>query len=207
MPRTPQVLDATDATQTDNRPAAGRRTSAQTSSDLAFLARAMKAPALLDAADRLAERARESWTQAKYLVACLQRKVTARESHGGEARVRAARFPAVKTIGVLDVSHPPARPDAPTAISSGHVGLHHGPGEHSYSGTAEHGQDAPGHLPGSAGRQASTASRSPQPLSGSTSSPPHTRSRRRAHPARVAASRKPCTLLIEGSSATTCEAR
>lgn len=58
--------------------------------------------ALLDAADRLAERARkESWTHAEYLVACLQREVSARESHGGEARVRAARFPAIKTIEEL----------------------------------------------------------------------------------------------------------
>ncbi|MEU9214180.1 hypothetical protein AB0D27_41395 [Streptomyces sp. NPDC048415] len=32
---------------------AGRRTGSQTAADLAFLARAMKAPALLDAADRL----------------------------------------------------------------------------------------------------------------------------------------------------------
>ncbi|MFF1605630.1 ATP-binding protein [Streptomyces mirabilis] len=66
----------------------------------------MKAPALLDAADRLAERARkESWTHAEHLVACLQREVSARESHGGEARVRAARFPAIKTIEELDVTH------------------------------------------------------------------------------------------------------
>ncbi|MEU1301590.1 hypothetical protein [Streptomyces shenzhenensis] len=35
-----------------------RRAGQQTTADLAFLARAMKAPALLDAADRLAERAR-----------------------------------------------------------------------------------------------------------------------------------------------------
>ncbi|MFE2514252.1 P-loop NTPase family protein [Streptomyces mirabilis] len=69
---------------------AGRRTGSQTAADLAFLSRAMKAPALLDAADRRAERARkESWTHAEYLVACLQRQVSARESHGGEARVRA----------------------------------------------------------------------------------------------------------------------
>ncbi|MEV7601636.1 hypothetical protein AB0O91_30165 [Kitasatospora sp. NPDC089797] len=54
----------------------------------------MKAPTLLDAADRLAERARtESWTHTEFLVACLQREVSARESHGGEARVRAAAFP------------------------------------------------------------------------------------------------------------------
>ncbi|MEU1181366.1 hypothetical protein ABZ464_27735 [Streptomyces sp. NPDC005820] len=40
----------------------------QTASDLAFLARAMKAPVLLAAADRLAERARKkSWTHTEWL--------------------------------------------------------------------------------------------------------------------------------------------
>ncbi|MGW4825870.1 IS21-like element helper ATPase IstB [Streptomyces sp. NPDC004227] len=82
------------------------RTGRQTAADLAFLARAMKAPALLDAAERLAERARtESWTHLEYLVACLQREVAAREAHGGEGRIRAARFPAVKTIEELDLTH------------------------------------------------------------------------------------------------------
>ncbi|MQY40783.1 Insertion sequence IS5376 putative ATP-binding protein [Streptomyces sp. RB17] len=82
------------------------RTGEQTASDLAFYSRAMKAPALLDAAERLAGRARsESWTHAEFLVACLQREVAARESHGGEARVRSARFPAIKTIEELDVTH------------------------------------------------------------------------------------------------------
>ncbi|MEU7057875.1 IS21-like element helper ATPase IstB [Streptomyces sp. NPDC046197] len=103
MARTSTTVDA-DAPSAGT--ATGRRTGQQTASDLAFLARAMKAPALLAAADRLAERARkESWTHAEYLVACLQREVSARESHGGEARVRAARFPAVKTIEELDVTH------------------------------------------------------------------------------------------------------
>ncbi|WP_326617709.1 hypothetical protein [Streptomyces decoyicus] len=47
----------------------------------------MKAPALLDAAERLAERARkESWPDAEYLVACLQREVTAH----GPVRAQAA---------------------------------------------------------------------------------------------------------------------
>jgi hypothetical protein len=93
-PGTPQTSDATAPT--------GR----QTASDLAFLARAMKAPTLLDAAERLAERARaESWTYTEYLVACLQREVSARDSHGGEGRIRAARFPAVKTLEELDVAH------------------------------------------------------------------------------------------------------
>ena len=49
---------------------------------------------------RLAERARaESWTHEEFLVACLQREVAARESHGGEGRIRAARFPARKSPG------------------------------------------------------------------------------------------------------------
>jgi DNA replication protein DnaC len=93
-------------TPTPATTAPGRRTARQTTSDLAFLARAMKAPALLDAAERLADRARtEAWTHPEYLVACLQREVAARESHGGEERIRAARLPAVKTIEELDVTH------------------------------------------------------------------------------------------------------
>ncbi|MEV7939945.1 ATP-binding protein [Kitasatospora sp. NPDC088264] len=82
------------------------RTTRQTIADLTFLARSMKAPALLDAAERLAERAQaESWSHLEYLVACLQREVSARDSHGGEGRIRAARFPAIKTIEELDLAH------------------------------------------------------------------------------------------------------
>jgi DNA replication protein DnaC len=81
-------------------------TGRQTAAELAFLTRALKAPTLLDAAERLAERARtESWTHTEYLVACLQREAAARDSHGGEARIRAAKLPAVKTIEELDVTH------------------------------------------------------------------------------------------------------
>jgi DNA replication protein DnaC len=39
------------------------------------------------------------------LVACLQREVAARESHGGEARIRAARFPTRKTLEDFDYNH------------------------------------------------------------------------------------------------------
>jgi DNA replication protein DnaC len=84
----------------------GRRTSDQALADLAFYTRSMKAPTLLDSAERLAERARtESWTHLEYLVACLQREVAARDTHGGEGRIRAARFPAIKTIEELDLTH------------------------------------------------------------------------------------------------------
>ena len=42
--------------------------------ELAFLTRALKAPTLRDAVERLAERARaESWTHEEFLAACLQR--------------------------------------------------------------------------------------------------------------------------------------
>ena len=58
------------------------------SAELAFLTRALKAPTLRDAVPRLADRARqESWTHEEFLAACLQREVSARESHGGEGRI------------------------------------------------------------------------------------------------------------------------
>jgi DNA replication protein DnaC len=74
--------------------------------ELAYLTRTLKAPSLAAAVDRLAERARaESWTHEEFLAACLQREVAARESHGGEARVRAARFPARKALEDFDFDH------------------------------------------------------------------------------------------------------
>jgi DNA replication protein DnaC len=76
------------------------------SSEIAYLARALKAPSLAGAVDRLAERARaESWTHEEFLAACLQREVAARESHGGEGRIRAARFPARKSLEDFDFDH------------------------------------------------------------------------------------------------------
>ena len=74
--------------------------------ELAFLTRALKAPALRDSAERLAARAREeSWTREEFLVACLQREVAARDAHGGEGRIRAARFPARKSLEEFDFDH------------------------------------------------------------------------------------------------------
>jgi DNA replication protein DnaC len=74
--------------------------------ELAYLTRALKAPSLREAVDRLAQRARaESWTHEEYLAACLQREVAARESHGGEGRIRAAKFPARKSLEDFDFDH------------------------------------------------------------------------------------------------------
>lgn len=75
-------------------------------SEIAFLTRSLKAPTLREAVPRLAERARtESWTYEEFLTACLQREVAARESHGGEGRIKAARFPARKSLEEFDFDH------------------------------------------------------------------------------------------------------
>jgi DNA replication protein DnaC len=74
--------------------------------EVAFLTRALKAPTLREAVPRLADRAREqSWSHEEFLIACLQREVSARESHGGEGRIRAARFPARKSLEEFDFDH------------------------------------------------------------------------------------------------------
>jgi DNA replication protein DnaC len=76
------------------------------SAEVAFLTRALKAPTLREAVPRLADRARaENWSHEEFLVACLQREVAARESHGGEGRIRAARFPARKSLEEFDFDH------------------------------------------------------------------------------------------------------
>jgi DNA replication protein DnaC len=87
------------------------KTSTTTSSrdlaaELVFLTRALKAPTLRQATARLAERARaETWSYEEFLVACLQREVAAREAHGGEGRIRTARFPARKSLEEFDFDY------------------------------------------------------------------------------------------------------
>src|SRR5215467_227507 len=74
--------------------------------EVAFLTRALKAPTLSESVDRLAERASaENWSHEEFLIACLQREVAAREAHGGEGRIRAARFPARKSLEEFDYDH------------------------------------------------------------------------------------------------------
>ncbi len=81
-------------------------TATKPTSDLAYLCRALRAPSLARSVERLAERARaESWTHEEFLAACLEREVAARQSNGGELRIRAARFPARKTLEEFDFDH------------------------------------------------------------------------------------------------------
>lgn len=72
-------------------------------SEVAFLARALKAPRIAALASSLADQARtEGWDYQHYLVQVLAEEVASRETHGGDARVKAARFPQVKTLDDFD---------------------------------------------------------------------------------------------------------
>jgi len=72
-------------------------------SELAHLFRALKAPAAARAMGALAERAREeSWSHERFLEAVLSTEISSRESHGGESRIKAARFPSRKTLEEFD---------------------------------------------------------------------------------------------------------
>ncbi len=73
------------------------------SSELAHLFRALKAPAAARALPVLADRAREeSWSYERFAEILLSTEVSARDSHGGEGRIKTARFPARKTLEEFD---------------------------------------------------------------------------------------------------------
>jgi hypothetical protein len=64
------------------------------SSEVAFLSRALKAPRIAALAATLAEQARaEGWDYQHYLAQVLSEEVASRETHGGDARVRAPASP------------------------------------------------------------------------------------------------------------------
>jgi DNA replication protein DnaC len=71
--------------------------------ELAHLFRALKAPAAARSLPKLADRARaEEWSYERFAEALLGAEVASRESSGGELRIRAARFPARKTLEEFD---------------------------------------------------------------------------------------------------------
>ncbi len=76
-----------------------------TSAELAYLFRALKAPAAARALPKLAERARqEEWSYERFAEVLLQTEQASRDAHGGEARIKAARFPQRKTLEEFDFS-------------------------------------------------------------------------------------------------------
>src|SRR3954451_5843807 len=92
----------TNTTTTAAAAGSGRNLAAE----LAYLTRVLKAPSLHASIERLAERARaEGWSHEEFLAACLQREVAARDAHGGEVRIRWARFPARKALEDFDFDH------------------------------------------------------------------------------------------------------
>ena len=73
--------------------------------ELTHLFRALKAPAAARSLPKLADRARaEEWSYERFAEALLASEVASRESSGGELRIRAARFPARKTLEEFDFS-------------------------------------------------------------------------------------------------------
>jgi DNA replication protein DnaC len=74
-------------------------------SELAHLFRVLKAPAAARALPKLADRARqEEWSFEQFAAALLKTEVDSRDSHGGQGRIKHARFPARKTLEEFDFS-------------------------------------------------------------------------------------------------------
>lgn len=92
-----------------------------TRKELAHLARALKAPRLLAAPERLAPIARESnWSHEQYLAAVLSQEVSSREASGSRLRIKAAGFDSVKTLEDFNYDFQPAAPrDVIAHLSTG----------------------------------------------------------------------------------------
>ena len=85
-----------------------------------YLAAALKAPRITEAAARLADQARDAgWTHEDYLAAVLEREVSARNTSGAAQRIRWAGFPAPKTVDDFDWDHQPAVRQQVAALASG----------------------------------------------------------------------------------------
>lgn len=84
-------------------------TSEQIASKLAYLTRALKTPTIGRIWEDLADRARDgNWAHEEYLAAILERQLADRESAGTGMRIRAARFPAIKTLEDFNLDHLPS---------------------------------------------------------------------------------------------------
>ncbi|HQV20933.1 MAG TPA: ATP-binding protein, partial [Gordonia sp. (in: high G+C Gram-positive bacteria)] len=85
-----------------------------------YLASALKAPRITEAAGRLADHARDAgWTHEEYLAAVLDREVAARNASGAQLRIRAAGFGARKTIEEFDWDAQPAVRQQIASLASG----------------------------------------------------------------------------------------
>jgi DNA replication protein DnaC len=87
---------------------------------ITYLASALKAPRITEAASRLADQARDAgWTHEDYLAPVLEREVSARNASGAQLRIRAAGFAAIKTLEDFDFDAQPAIRQQAAALASG----------------------------------------------------------------------------------------
>ena len=100
--------------------AATKTTTVEAVKQIHYLAAALKAQRITEAATRLADQARDAgWAFEDYLAAVLEREVSARNASGAQLRVRAAGFPAAKTLEDFDFDAQPAVRQQVAALASG----------------------------------------------------------------------------------------
>jgi DNA replication protein DnaC len=98
----------------------GTKNTAQALKQVLFAASALKAPRIAQAAERLAAQAADAnWSHLDYLAAVLDREVAARAASGTETRIKAAGFPARKTLEDFDFDQQSAARGPATALASG----------------------------------------------------------------------------------------
>ena len=91
-----------------------------TTKQLTWLAAALKAPRINEAAGRLADQARDAgWTFEDYLAAVLEREVSARNASGADMRIRHAGFGSRKTLEDFDFDAQPTVRNQVAALASG----------------------------------------------------------------------------------------
>ncbi|WP_447924739.1 ATP-binding protein [Georgenia muralis] len=99
---------------------AGKTDAAEALKQLTYLAAALKAPRITEAAGRLADHARDAgWTHEEYLAAVLDREVAARNASGAQLRIRAAGFGSRKTLEEFDWDAQPTVRQQIAALASG----------------------------------------------------------------------------------------
>jgi DNA replication protein DnaC len=92
----------------------------ESTKQLVYLSSALKAPRITEAAGRLADQARDAgWSYEDYLAAVLEREVSARNASGAQLRIKAAGFPAAKTLEEFDWDAQPQVRQQIGALASG----------------------------------------------------------------------------------------
>jgi DNA replication protein DnaC len=93
---------------------------AETIKQIHYLAAALKAPRITEAAARIGDQARDAgWTHEDYLAAVLDREVSARNASGARLRIRAAGLPAPKTLEEFDFDLQPTTRAQIAPLASG----------------------------------------------------------------------------------------